>query len=76
MTPTDQAIVKRLKRIEGQVRGVISMIEQERYCVDVLQQVSAARAALGKVENEVLKKHAATCVEEAIVSGVASEQRK
>ncbi len=76
MTPTDQAIVKRLKRIEGQVRGVISMIEQERYCVDVLQQVSAARAALGMVENEVLKKHAATCVEEAIVSGVASEQRK
>ena len=76
MSTTDESIVKRLKRIEGQVRGVISMIEQDRYCIDILQQLSAIKAALGKAENEVLKKHAANCVEEAIQSGVEREQRK
>lgn len=76
MGTADQSIVKRLKRIEGQVRGVSSMVEQERYCVDILHQISAIKAALGKVENEVLKAHAATCVEDAICSGKAQEQRK
>lgn len=76
MVPADQSIVKRLKRIEGQVRGVTSMVEQERYCVDILHQISAIKAALGKVENEVLKAHGATCVEDAIRSGKAQEQRK
>lgn len=70
------SIVRRLKRIEGQVRGVTSMVEDERYCVDILQQISAVRAALGKVEDEILKAHAATCVEDAIRSGSAGEQRK
>lgn len=76
MGPADQSIVKRLKRIEGQVRGVASMVEQERYCVDILHQISAIKAALGKVENEVLKAHAAICVEDAIRSGTAQDQRK
>lgn len=71
-----QSVVRRLKRIEGQVRGLSGMLEEERYCVDVLQQVSAVRAALGKVEDEVLKMHAATCVEDAIRSGSVREQRK
>jgi DNA-binding FrmR family transcriptional regulator len=52
------------------------MVESDRYCVDILHQISAIRAALGKVEDEVLKNHAATCVEEAIRSGAADEQRK
>lgn len=71
-----ESVLRRLKRIEGQVRGLAGMVEQERYCVDVLQQISAVRAALGKVEDEVLKMHAASCVEDAIRSGSVREQRK
>ena len=66
----------RLRRIEGQVRGIARMIEEERYCVDILAQVRAAGAALKKVENEILKDHLEFCVENAIASGKPSEQRK
>lgn len=68
--------LKRLNRIEGQVRGVTRMIEEDRYCVDVLTQTQAIRAALVRVESQVLKEHMAHCIEGAIVSGNASEQRK
>lgn len=68
--------LKRLARIEGQVRGVIGMIESERYCIDVLQQLRAIQSAVSKVEDEVLKDHAATCVERAIASGSAKDQRE
>ena len=68
--------VSRLRRIEGQVRGIARMIEEDRYCIDVLQQISAARAALAKVEGEVLQAHAARCVDDAIRSGDVSAQRK
>lgn len=68
--------VKRLKRIEGQVRGLAKMIEEDRYCIDVLQQVKAVKAALAKVETEVLKAHADTCVEDAIASGDPGDQRR
>ncbi len=71
----DQTL-KRLARIEGQVRGVSSMIESNRYCIDVLQQLRAIQSALTKVEDAVLKDHAATCVERAIVAGNPEEQRK
>ncbi len=70
------ATVRRLKRIEGQVRGLARMIEEDRYCIDVLQQVNAVKAALLKVESEVLKAHAASCVEEAIESGDPEQQRR
>ena len=70
------SIVKRLNRIEGQVRGVARMIDEERYCIDVLHQVQAVKAALAKVENAILSDHAASCVEEAIVSGDTIDQRK
>lgn len=70
-----QAQVNRLHRIAGQVQGVARMIEDGRYCIDVLTQIQAARAALGKVESEVLKAHAASCVAEAIASGDEAEQR-
>ena len=68
--------LKRLSRIEGQVRGVFRMIEEDRYCIDVLTQTQAIRAALVRVESQVLKEHMSHCIEGAIVSGNASEQRK
>ncbi|HCH73203.1 metal-sensitive transcriptional regulator [Brucella intermedia] len=71
-----EAIRTRLNRIEGQVRGVGQMVADDRYCVDILHQVHAIKAALAKVETEILKAHAACCVEEAIVSGDAEAQRK
>lgn len=70
-----KAQVNRLNRIAGQVQGIARMIDEGRYCVDVLTQIQAARSALAKVESEVLKSHAATCVAEAIASGDEAEQR-
>ena len=69
-------ICKRLNRIEGQVRDITRMLEEERYCVDILQQVQAIKSALAKVEDAILKDHAANCVEMAIVSGDEEQQRK
>jgi len=68
--------VKRLNRIEGQVRGLVRMVEDDRYCIDVITQVSAVRAALKRVEEEVLKDHVAHCVEHAISAGDRAEQRQ
>lgn len=65
----------RLKRIEGQVRGVAQMVADDRYCIDILHQVQAVKAALARVETMILKDHAACCVAEAIASGDATEQR-
>jgi len=67
---------KRLSRIEGQVRGLARMVEQDRYCIDIVTQLSAVRAALGRVEEEILRDHVAHCVEGAIRSGNAAEQRR
>ena len=58
--------VKRFKIIEGQVRGVRKMVEEEKYCIDILNQISAARAALDSVAKIILKKHIDTCITEAI----------
>jgi DNA-binding FrmR family transcriptional regulator len=71
-----ESALKRLQRIEGQVRGLIRMVEEDRYCIDVVTQISAARAALRKVEEEVLHDHVAHCVENAIASGNKAEQRR
>ena len=68
--------VKRLKRIEGQVRGIARMLEEERYCIDVLHQMQAVKAAMARAESDILKGHAASCVEAAIASGNANEQRE
>jgi len=77
MTPeTKKSALNRLRRIEGQVRGIARMVEDDRYCIDVITQVQAVRAALGRIEQEVLKDHVATCVEHAIQSGNAAEQRR
>ena len=69
-------LLNRLSRVEGQVRGIIHMVENDRYCIDVLTQVQAARAALAKVETEMLQNHLHHCIEGAIVSGNTVEQRK
>ena len=73
---TKPKLLNRLNRIEGQVRGIAHMLEQDRYCIDVLTQLQAVRAALARVEAEMLKTHLHHCVEGAIVSGNANEQRK
>lgn len=67
-------IVNRLRRIEGQVAGVARMVEGERYCIDILTQLAAVKAALSKVEDAVLEDHAAHCVAAAIRSGNADDQ--
>ena len=67
---------KRLGRIEGQVRGLARMVENDRYCIDIVTQISAVRAALRRVEEEVLSDHIAHCVDHAIKSGDRREQRK
>ena len=69
-------LLNRLSRIEGQVRGVSRMVEEDRYCIEILTQVQALRAALAKVETELLKDHLGHCIEGAIVSGDKEEQRR
>lgn len=69
-------VAKRLQRIEGQVRGLSRMVEEDRYCIDIVTQISAVRAALRRVEEEVLRDHVAHCVEGAIASGNRADQRK
>ncbi len=68
--------LKRLGRIEGQVRGLSRMVEDDRYCIDVVTQVGAVRAALRRLEEEILKDHVSHCVEYAIASGTKAEQRR
>ena len=75
-TNAKASVLKRLQRIEGQVRGLSRMVEEDRYCIDVVTQISAVRAALRKVEEEVLRDHVAHCVEGAIASGNKGEQRR
>ncbi|MBM3647386.1 MAG: metal-sensitive transcriptional regulator [Alphaproteobacteria bacterium] len=65
----------RLGRIEGQVRGVARMIDQDRYCIDVLTQLRAVRAALGRVEQEVLRDHLQHCVTDAFNAGSTHDKQ-
>ncbi len=76
MIRNDKAkLVARLNRVEGQVRGIARMVEEDRYCIDVLTQLQAVRAALARAETEMLRDHLSHCIEGAIVSGDAVEQR-
>ena len=70
------SVIKRLKRIEGQIRGLARMVEEDRYCIDIVTQISAVRAALRRAEEEVLRDHVDHCVEAAIASGNRAEQRR
>ena len=69
-------LLNRLGRIEGQVRGVARMIEEDRYCIDVMTQLRAVRAALTRVVSELLKGNLSHCIEDAFVRGDTKEQRK
>lgn len=72
---TRQLVTTRLNKIEGQVRGILRMTEENRYCIDILTQIHAVRAALQKVEEEILRDHVSHCVAGAFTSGDAVEQR-
>jgi DNA-binding FrmR family transcriptional regulator len=74
--PDKPQLLNRLNRIEGQVRGIGRMVEEDRYCIDILTQIQAVKAALGRVESELLKAHMSHCIESAIVAGDAEEQRR
>jgi DNA-binding FrmR family transcriptional regulator len=67
---------KRLSRIEGQVRGLSKMVDEDRYCIDIVTQIAAVRAALRRLEEEILRDHVGHCVEHAIASGNKAEQRR
>jgi len=69
------SLAKRLNRVEGQVRGLSRMVEEDRYCIDIVTQISAVRAALRRVEEEILRDHVSHCVEHAIRSGDKADQR-
>ena len=68
--------LKRLQRIEGQVRGLSRMVEDNRYCIDIVTQIAAVRAALRRAEEEILRDHVAHCVEHAIAAGDKTDQRR
>jgi CsoR family transcriptional regulator, copper-sensing transcriptional repressor len=70
------AVLKRLSRIEGQVRGLARMVEEDRYCIDIVTQILAARTALRRAEEEILRDHVGHCVEHAIASGDKNDQRQ
>ncbi len=65
----------RLARVEGQVRGIARMVEDDRYCIDVVRQIQAARAALGSLEGIVMDDHLQTCVEHALTSDDLDDRR-
>jgi len=72
---TKSDVTKRLRRVEGQVGGLLRMVDDDRYCVDVLTQINAIRAALHKVEERILQDHVSHCVADAFASGDVTAQR-
>jgi DNA-binding FrmR family transcriptional regulator len=71
--PDKEALAKRLNRIEGQVRGIARMVEEDRYCIDVLTQISAVQAALDALGLQMLEAHLKGCVQSAVRSGDGDE---
>jgi DNA-binding FrmR family transcriptional regulator len=69
-------ITRRLKIIEGQVRGVQSMVENGKYCIDIITQTSAIKNALSGIEDELLKNHLSTCVMDQIKAGKETQAQK
>ncbi len=74
-TATKSDVQKRLGKIEGQIRGLSRMVEEDRYCIDVVTQIAAVRAALKRVELAVMKDHVGHCVAHAMHSGDEAERR-
>jgi DNA-binding FrmR family transcriptional regulator len=75
-TAKQHALVTRLNRVEGQVRGIRRMIEEPRLCVEILQQLAAAEAALNRISLAVLRCHVETCVPEGIEQGAAERDKR
>jgi DNA-binding FrmR family transcriptional regulator len=73
---TKASCIKRLSRIEGQVRGLSRMVKDDRYCIDIVTQLSAARAALRRVEQEILRDHVGHCVKHAMRSDDRADQER
>jgi len=74
-TVTDR-VLKNLNRVEGQVRGIGKMVEEDRYCIDIVTQIAAAKAALSRIESDLLREHLNHCVHKAMNSKNPSEQEK
>lgn len=72
---TSQLAIKRLARIEGQIRGISGMIQDERYCIDIVRQIQAVKSALTSLEGFVLNDHLDTCVETALTSDDMDQRR-
>lgn len=75
-TTQQQALVTRLNRIEGQVRGIRRMVEEPRLCVEILQQLAAAEAALNRISLAVLKSHVEHCVPQGIEKGPEEQSKR
>ena len=71
--PNKGKLLKRLSRVEGQVRGIAAMVDEDRYCVDILTQLSAARSALDAIALQMLEDHTRGCVQNAVRSGEGDE---
>lgn len=73
---TTEKSLKALNRVAGQVRGISRMVEEDRYCIDIVTQIEAARAALAKIESDLLRQHLEHCVHRAMKSPDAGEREK
>jgi len=73
---TKKSCLSRLARIEGQARGIRKMVEEDRYCIDILTQINAARGALDRVEQEILREHLQSCVAHAFHNGSLRERQR
>ena len=73
---TKETCLKRLNRAEGQIRGIAKMIEEDRYCIEVITQLQAVKSALLRIEEQILKDHVSHCVAHAMKSGDQKEQKK
>ncbi|MHC4389175.1 MAG: metal-sensitive transcriptional regulator [Planctomycetota bacterium] len=74
--PSHKDNIVALRRIEGQVRGVQKMIEDRKYCIDILNQIHAVKGALGRVEEKILEKHFQHCVNEAVKGSCEKEKQQ
>jgi CsoR family transcriptional regulator, copper-sensing transcriptional repressor len=77
MDKTDsEKTLKALNRVGGQVRGIAKMVEESRYCIDIVTQIEAARAALGRIESDLLRHHLGHCVKSAMTSRDSGERER
>ena len=73
--PCHKTEIKNLKRVEGQIKGIQTMVSSNEYCVDILNQIKAAKAALSSIETKILNKHIKECVKSSLVSEEGFENK-